>query len=383
MKTEKLYYTDAYIKEFDATVLSVEKMDNGYDIILDKTAFFPQEGGQYSDKGFIGNAEVFDVQEIYGIIHHYSKSAVNANESVHCAIDFDERFDKMQQHTAEHIISGIFHSMYGVENTGFHLGAEIVTLDTSRPVTKEELATVERLVNIAIQKNVKVSASFPSAEQLPILEYRSKLDLKENVRIVDIEGYDSCACCAPHVNTTGEIGLLKFVSSVKHKGGSRITMLAGMRAYDYINKISAEASGVSVMLSAPADEISTEVQKLLNSRDALSYKLSSVGKEMAELIAASIEQTDKNTVLHYSALDYDALRSLMNLVKEKVSGILVGIVGDEGSYRYIIMSERGDFSDMVKSANSALSGRGGGRAPMASGTFSATEEEIKKYFENV
>ena len=160
-------------------------------------------------------------------------------------------------------------------------------------------------------------------------------------------------------------------------------MLAGMRAYDYVTKISCEASAISVMLSAPADEISTEVHKLLNSRDELSYKISSVGKEMAELIAGSIAPTDKNTVLHYSALDYDALRCLMNLVKEKVGGILVGIVGDEGSYRYILMSERADFADIVKSANSSLSGRGGGRAPMASGTFSATEQEIKKYFKNI
>ncbi|MBQ3016561.1 MAG: hypothetical protein IJD79_07260 [Clostridia bacterium] len=381
--TEKLYYIDAYIKEFDATVVSVEQNEKGYDIVLDKTAFFPEGGGQYSDKGFIDDAEIYDVQETDGIMHHYSKTPINVNKCVHCVIDFDERFDKMQQHTAEHIISGLFHSIYGVENTGFHLGAETVTLDTSRPVTKEELATVERLVNIAIQKNVKVSASFPSQDVLHTLDYRSKLDLKENVRIVDIEGYDSCACCAPHVNTTGEIGLLKFVCAVKHKGGSRITMLAGMRAYDYVNTISCEASAISVMLSAPADEISTEVQKLLNSRDELSYKLSSVGKEMAELIAGSIAPTDKNTVLHYSALDYDALRCLMNLVKEKVGGILVGIVGDEGNYRYILMSERADFADIVKSANSALSGRGGGRAPMASGTFSATEQEIKKYFKNI
>lgn len=382
MKTEKLYYADAYIKEFDAKVLFVSECDKGYDIILDKTAFFPEEGGQYSDTGYIDDVEVFDVKERDGVIHHYAKTDVNVNKTVHCSINFAERFDKMQQHTAEHIISGIFHSLYGVENTGFHLGAEIVTLDTSRPITKEELARVERLVNEAIQKNVRVSASFPTPEELAGIDYRAKLELTENVRIVNIDGYDSCACCAPHVSSTGEIGVLKLVSAVKHKGGSRITMLAGMRAYDYLLKISNEASAVSVMLSAPADEISTEVSKLMASRDALSFKLSAMGKDMAALIASGIEKTDKNLVLYYQMLDFDALKTLMNLVKDKVKGILVSITGVDGSYRYIIMSDSDRFSDIVKDANYALSGRGGGRAPMASGTFSASYEEIKQYFEN-
>ncbi len=382
MKTEKLYYTDSYIKEFDAKVLFVSECDKGYDIVLDKTAFFPEEGGQYSDTGYIDSAKIFDVKEKDGIIHHYAKTSIDVNKSVHCKIDFEERFDKMQQHTAEHIISGIFHSLYGVENTGFHLGAEIVTLDTSRPVTKEELITVERLVNEAIQKNVTVSASFPTAEELAAIEYRSKLELTENVRIVNIYGYDLCACCAPHVKSTGEIGLLKIVSMVKHKGGSRITMLAGMRAYDYLLKISNEASAVSVMLSAPVDEISVEVGRLLASRDELSFKISAMGKDMAELISGEIENTDENLLLYYPMLDFDALKVLMNSVKEKVKGILVGITGTEGSYRYIIMSDSDSFSDIVKKANAVLSGRGGGRPPMASGTFSASYEEIKRFFEN-
>ena len=381
MNTEKLYYKDAYIKEFEALVLSVSECEKGYDIVLDKTAFFPEEGGQYSDTGCIDSVEVFDVEEIDGVIHHYAKSFINVNKSVHCGINFHERFDKMQQHTAEHIISGLFHSLYGIENTGFHLGAELVTLDTSRPVTKDELMNVERLVNLAIQKNVKVRASFPSADELQSIEYRSKLELTENVRIVNIEGYDSCACCAPHVATTGEIGSLKFVCAVKHKGGSRITMLAGMRAYDYTQKILNEASLISVMLSAPTDEISDEVGRIISAKAALSYQISSMGKDMAELIAKTIQKTDKNLVLYYPMLDFEALRTLTNSVKDKVRGTLVGITGSEGSYRYILISQSDNFSDIVKDANAALSGRGGGRAPMATGTFSASIEKITEYFE--
>ena len=381
MNTEKLYYKDAYIKEFEALVLSVSECEKGYDIVLDKTAFFPEEGGQYSDTGYIDSVEVFDVEEIDGVIHHYAKSSINVNKSVHCSINFPERFDKMQQHTAEHIISGLFHSLYGIENTGFHLGSELVTLDTSRPVTKDELMNVERLVNLAIQKNVKVRASFPSADELQSIEYRSKLELTENVRIVNIEGYDSFACCAPHVATTGEIGLLKFVCAVKHKGGSRITMLAGMRAYDYTQKILNEASLISVMLSAPTDEISGEVSRIISAKEALSYQISSMGKDMAELIAKTIQKTDKNLVLYYPMLDFEALRTLTNSVKDKVRGTLVGLTGSEGSYRYILISQSDKFSDIVKEANAALSGRGGGRSPMATGTFSASIEEITEYFE--
>ena len=155
-KTEKLYYLDAYIKEFEADVLSSDECDLGFDTVLNKTAFFPEEGGQYSDKGYIDGVYVFDVQEKDGIIHHYTKEPINVNKSVQCSINFEERFDKMQQHTAEHMISGFFHKLYGIENTGFHLGAVDVTLDTSAPVTKEQLSEVERLVNIAVFKNIKI-----------------------------------------------------------------------------------------------------------------------------------------------------------------------------------------------------------------------------------
>ena len=379
--TEKLYYKDAYIKEFDAEALSCEKCERGYDIVLDKTAFFPEEGGQYSDKGYIDSVFVFDVREKDGVIHHYSKEAINVNKTVHCTLEFDERFDKMQQHTAEHMISGFFHKLYGIENTGFHLGAVDVTLDTSKQVTKEQLAEVERLVNFAVAENIKIETSFPSSEELTALNYRSKLDLTENVRIVDIGEVDSCACCAPHVAYTGEVGIVKFVDAVKRKEGSRIRMLAGKRAYDYIAKISSEASAVSVMLSAPVTEIATEVEKLLSSKIALESKISAMGKEMAELFAASFKGTEKNAVFYYPMLDTEAMRTFVNKCSDKVTGTLVALSGEEGDYKYILYTDSPDFLKIVKEANTALSGRGGGKVPMASGNFKASLLDIKKYFE--
>ena len=380
MKTEKLYYADAYIKEFDATVLSCTECEGGFDIILDKSAFFPEEGGQYSDRGYIADAYVYDVRERDKVIHHYAKSAVNVNETLHCKLDFEERFDKMQQHTAEHIISGILHSMYGIENTGFHLGAELVTLDTSRPVSAQELALVEERVNEAIQKNVGIRAYFPAESELSVIEYRSKLELTEDVRIVEIEGYDRCACCAPHVNYSGEIGQLIFVDSVKHKGGSRITMLAGMRAYKYVRNILSEASSVSVRLSAPKTMIASEVDKLLSSKSALEYKINGLANSLAELYAASVTETDGNYVFCSELLDFDALRNFMNIARRKIGGIFVGLVGEENNYRYILMSDSESFKSIVSDANAALSGRGGGRAPMASGSFAATLQAIRDHF---
>lgn len=380
-KTEKLYYLDAYIKEFEADVLSSDECDLGFDTVLNKTAFFPEEGGQYSDKGYIDGVYVFDVQEKDGIIHHYSKEPINVNKSVQCSINFEERFDKMQQHTAEHMISGFFHKLYGIENTGFHLGAVDVTLDTSAPVTKEQLSEVERLVNIAVFKNIKIETSFPKSQELKNLDYRSKLDLTENVRIVDIGDVDSCACCAPHVAYTGEVGMVKFVDAIKRKEGSRIRMLAGLRAYDYVAKITSEASAVSVMLSAPVTEISGEVENLLASKKALESEKASMGKEMAEAFAASFSGTDGNAVFYYPMLDTEAMRTFVNKCAPKVAGVLVALSGEEGNYKYVIYSESSDFANIVKEANATLLGRGGGKAPMASGTYKASLLEIKKYFE--
>lgn len=380
-KTEKLYYKDAYVKEFDAVALSCDACECGFDIVLDKTALFPEEGGQYSDKGYIGSAFVFDVREKGGVIHHYSKEAINVNKTVHCKLNFEERFDKMQQHTAEHMISGFLHKLYGIENTGFHLGAVDVTLDTSAPVSREQMAEVEALVNLAVTRNLKIETSFPSPDELPRLKYRSKLDLTENVRIVDIGDVDSCACCAPHVAYTGEVGFIKLVDAVKRKEGSRIRMLAGKRAYDYIAKIALEASAVSVMLSAPVTEISGEVEKLLSAKCELDSKISAMGREMAEAFAASFAGTDKNAVFCYPTFDTEAMRVFVNKCSEKVGGALVCLSGEEGDYKYILYTDSPDFQNIVKNANAALSGRGGGKAPMASGSFKATLLEIKKYFE--
>ena len=261
--TEKLYYNDAYLKEFTARVISCDVSGDLYDAVLDKTAFFPEEGGQYSDRGTLGSAKVVNVKEKDGIIHHYADSALDVGAEVVGKIDFDERYEKMQCHTGEHILSGIIHSLYGLDNVGFHLGADEVTMDVSAPLTREQLDEVERLANEVIYKNVEVVASFPTQAELSAMEYRSKLDLYENVRIVKIGDYDSCACCAPHVKYTGEIGVIKILDSAKLRGGIRLFITAGRRAVRVFGEYYKTLQSASALLSLPKFEIVGGINKLL------------------------------------------------------------------------------------------------------------------------
>ena len=380
LKTDKLYYKDAYIYEFDATVISLEQRDGKYLAVLDKSAFFPEAGGQYSDKGYIGDAEVLDVQESGDMLVHYLSKPINVNETYHCKLDFEDRLEKMRAHTAEHILSGIFHKLYGVENTGFHLGATEVTFDTSIVITKEQLELVERLANEAVIRNLSVTEYYPSPDELPSLKYRSKLDLTENVRIVYIEDTDACACCAPHVKTTGEIGFIKILDAVKHKGGSRIRMLAGKKAYEYVAVLARETGAVSVLLSSPQTEISKDVERLLESKCELDEKLLARERELASLYAESVTETKGNFVLLCGTLDMEALRGIANNVGERVSGALVLLSGTDGAYRYVIRYEKDDFKTFLSEANASLLGKGGGRPPMAQGSFTASISDIKTYF---
>ena len=383
MKTEKLYYTDAYISSFEAKVASVEACENGYAVVLDRTAFFPEEGGQHADSGVINGISVKNVFEKDGVIYHLLDQPLEIGSCAVGELDFAERFDKMQQHSAEHLASGIIHSLYGAENVGFHLGPDEVTFDTDLPLTREELDKVEELVNIAIYENRKIKQSFPDSSQLSELTYRSKLELTEDVRIVTIEGYDDCACCAPHVSFTGEIGVVKFIYSEKHKGGTRVYMAAGKRAYEYFGKLYKSAMGISQLLSVPVTDIAEEVLRLNESKVALEFAISEKGKAMARVYADSLPESNGNLTLRLPYLDPSELREFANLTGDKIKGILIALSGEDGNYKYVIKSHARDVSEFIKDANSALCGRGGGRGAMAQGSFAAAFSQIKDYFDNL
>ncbi len=377
--TEKLYYKDAYIKEFSADVISSKKNDVGYDVVLDQTAFFPEEGGQTSDGGKIGGIDVISVYENDGIVHHIL-SEMPEGRQVFCTVDFDERFMKMQCHTAEHIVCGIIHKLFGFENVGFHLGADEVTFDVDGVLSRDDLDRVEALANEAVFSNINVETLFPSTDELSALEYRSKLEIFENVRIVKIGDIDSCACCAPHVSRTGEIGIIKILDFMKHRGGTRMWLAAGRRAlYDYRKKYE-NILKISSLLSAPQHDTTEILEKYIKDAEAAKSNLKYTRLSIAELRAQTEPASENNVVLFFDDYSFDELRAFSNVYNKKIFGVLVVLSGRDGEYKYVVSSLNIDVLTLIKDANRVLSGKGGGRSSMVQGTFSATIEEIREYF---
>ena len=352
MLTEKLYYENQKLFEFDAAVIS---KGDGY-VVLDRTAFFPEGGGQESDTGFIGDARVTDVQEVDGEIRHYIDKMP---EGTHCRLDAEERLRKMQMHTGEHIMCAIAHNLYGVDNVGFHLG-ETVTMDLSGEVDVDK---IEKLANEAVRDNLPVLTYFPDNLDF---EYRSKLELTENVRIVEISGLDKCACCAPHVSSTGEVGMIKVVSSMRHRGGMRIEIVCGMDALDYVRKIQYQNDAVSRLLSSPRLETAEAVEKLIGEKDNLEYKLK--GLEM-KLVASF--PTDEAVV--FADIGDEPQRELCNRLKEKHK---ISAVFSNG--RYVVGSNEVDLKPMTADINAAIGGRGGGKSAMIMGSYSFDEQTVRE-----
>lgn len=377
--TEKLYYRDAYIKDFTARVISVEGTDSRYDVILDRTAFFPEEGGQSSDTGYIGTSRVFQVYEEDGVVHHLTDTAPTS-EHVECRLDFSDRFEKMQCHTAEHILCGIIHKRFGLENVGFHLGDDEVTFDVNGILTREELDLVEELANEVVFSNVGVSTAFPTKEELARLSYRSKLDLSDGVRIVTIDGCDACACCAPHVAKTGEIGLIKILDFMKHRGGLRIWMAAGRRALrDYRNKYE-NIKKISAILSTPQPDTAKALERFRDETEELRAELKAAKLRVAELCAERVVKTSGNAVFLLDGFSVPELIAFSNIANQRVGGMTVALSGTEGDYKYVISTADGELSAKIKEINSALEGSGGGRGSMVQGRFKSPLEKIKDYF---
>ena len=377
--TRKLYYEDAYIREFNASVIEVNQIEGGYDVILDATAFFPEEGGQASDRGFISDARVNQVYEQDGVVHHITDSKP-PQDTCFCRIDFVERFEKMQCHSAEHILCGIIHRLFGLDNVGFHLGEDEVTFDVNGVLDRAQLDEVERLANDAVFSNQRIDTLFPTADELPNIEYRAKLDITEGVRLVRIGDVDTCACCAPHVGYTGEIGIIKILDFMKHRGGTRIWMVAGGRAlkdyrarYDNIKRISA-------MLSTPQLETASTLEDYVRDSDETRVALKLARLRIAEFEADKVETTDVSAVFYLPDFTIPELIAFSNVAGLKVGKITVALSGREGDYKYVISSRTTDLRAKAKDINLALRGRGGGRPEMIQGSFSATIEEIKDYF---
>ena len=377
--TEKLFYLDSHIKTFKAKVLSCEKGKHGYDVILDRTAFYPEGGGQPGDRGVIGGVTVTDTHEAGEQVVHYCESPVEVGAEVECAIDWDWRFRLMQQHSGEHMVSGFIHEAFGYSNVGFHMGKDSVTIDFDGPITEEQLAEIERKTNAAIWENTPVEVLYPNAEELEQLPYRSKKELTGQVRIVRFPGVDLCACCGVHVKNTGEIGLVKFLSCVKFHEGVRIEMLAGGAAMELLCGTWEQNREISGLLSAKPLETASAAARMQQELNDTKYRLTKLEDKLFRIQAEAY--TGKGDVLLFEEdLKPDALRRLADAILHTCGGRCAVFSKVETGYQYAIGHEGGDLREFTKTMNGALNGRGGGKPNFVQGSVNAAKEEIEAFF---
>ena len=380
--TDKLFYKSVTDSEFEAEVKSCLKTEKGYQIILDRTLFYPEGGGQPADNGIICNAEIYDVQDSNGEVVHYSDKPLEVGAKVKGSVDMDRRHRLMQQHSGEHIVSGLIHNKFGYDNVGFHMGSDCITIDFNGTLTERDLDGIEKEANEIIYRDFEPHIFYPSSEELARLAYRSKKELEGDVRIVSFAECDTCACCGLHVVRTGEIGIIKIIGFQKYKGGTRVSMLAGRQAYEDYAKKDIAVHGISTLLSSKPYEIKAAVEKLMNERNEIKEQLVSAKRKIFEMKMASVKDDEKCPVFFEDGLDPFELRLFADMLMEKFPSAAVFCGNDEEGYKYAIGSNKADVVLFIKEANNALNGKGGGKGNMVQGSFAAKADEIERYVWN-
>ena len=361
-------------------MLACREVKKGYEILLDQTVFYPEGGGQPCDIGTMNRVEVMDVQEKDGEIWHRTREAIQEGTEVTCRIDWERRFDLMQQHSGEHLISGLIHEKYGYNNVGFHMGSETITLDVDGEVPEEVLKEIEAKANQYVWENHPIEITHPSEEELKTLPYRSKKELTGDVRIVTWPGMDICACCGVHVDFSGEIGQITLVSAQKFKGGMRIEMLCGRRALEYTNQLKEQNRRISQLLSAKWNDTADTVEKLQKEYQQLKFRMVGMELKKIETIAAQTAGCG-DQLLFEEDMSPDSVRKLASDVMESCGGRCAVFNGnDENGYRYIIGEKDGDLREFVKEMNRKLQGRGGGKPFFVQGSVQASRKEIETFF---
>ena len=380
--TRKLYYEDCHLKSFTATVTGCVQGEKGYLVTLNATAFYPEGGGQACDLGTLGGVSVLDVQEQGEEVAHLCASSLEVGAVVEGAIDYDRRFDLMQQHTGEHIVSGIIHRRYGYHNVGFHIGQHTIQIDFDGVIPAEDLPAIEQEANSALWQNLPVRCWYPSEEQLPHVFYRTKKALPWPVRIVEVPGFDSCACCGIHVERTGEAGLVKLFSIVGLRGGSRIEMACGKRALELLNLAFEQNREVSQAFSAKWPETGAAARKMNEALTEEKYRSACLQKQVFESIANSYVN-QKDIIRFESGLDSVGVRQLADLLADRCSGMAVVFSGcDEEGYAFAMVSRGEDLRSIGKAMTAALGGRGGGKPNFQQGRVTSPREQIEEYFKN-
>lgn len=387
-ETIRLYDQNAYETEFEAEVVACEEITGkdkkSYEIILDQTLFFPEEGGQSPDMGTINDMEVCDVQIRDQVIRHTMDESIAVGTKVKGKVDWQHRFYNMQQHTGEHIFSGIVHNRFGYDNVGFHLSDSVVTMDFNGVIPAEELNDIEDEVNLAIAKNLPVEVTYPSKEALKDLDYRSKIEIEGQVRIVTIPGYDVCACCAPHVKHTGEIGMLKVMSMQNYKGGVRISILCGFRALEAFRQKSEIITELMTQFSTNQEALVDNVVKLKNNSQNYKTQLAEAKQELMDYKIAALPTDIDNAVLFEQDLDTPIMRAVVNKLVEKYKRVSALFVGDdESGYNFIIGSQNADCRLIAAALKNKLEARGGGSNVMVQGSVKADKAAIQRVLDDI
>ena len=383
METKKLYYEDSSIKRFIAKVVGCEKCDKGWWVELDSTAFFPGGGGQACDLGTLRGEDevrVIDMREEGETVLHLCDGPLQVGSVVSAKPDWDRRLDQMQQHSGEHIVSGIIYAMFGGHNVGFHVGADMVTIDFDCPIPAEALPEIEKQANEAIYANLPVNCWYPPKEQLPLIHYRSKKALDWPVRLVQIPGYDSCACCGVHVAYTGQVGLVKLFSCVKFHQGVRIEMACGQRAFHYLSSIYAQNQQVCRAFSAKPLETGAAAQRMNDALAAEKFRATFLERQLFDRIADSY--VNQKTVLHFeNDLQPASVRELADRIAQKCGGVAAVFSGsDEAGYTVCLVSRGGSVAELGKAMAEALSGRGGGKPGFFQGSVKGSRGAIEAFF---
>lgn len=379
MKTNKLFYADTSLKEFSALVVDCFEGKQGFEVELDQTAFYPEGGGQAADKGTLGGIEVLHVHEDGDRVLHRLEKPLTVGETVEGIVDYDHRFDLMQQHSGEHIVSGIINARYGHHNVGFHMGWDSITIDFDGPIPAGDLSEIERLANEAVYKNVPLHIWTPSPEELPDVFYRTKRALPWPVRIVQVPGYDSCACCGLHVAATGEIGLIKLFSLVKFRQGVRIEMLCGKRAFDFLSRSHEQNRQVSGAFSAKILETGEAAKKMNELLESQKRRIAELEQQIFRSVADRC-QGRGDVLLIRENLDSVGVRKLADLVAERCGGTAaVFSENADGGFSYCLIRKNGDLRSFNKELTAALNGRGGGKPECQMGTVRCDRESILQH----
>ena len=380
MTTKKIYYTDSHLSEFEARCLSCTETKEGWEVILDRTAFYPLGGGQAADTGTLGMVRVLDTRERGEEIVHLCDGPLEAGCSVKGKIDYDARFLRMQQHSGEHIVSGILHRIYGCHNTGFHMNDTGIVIDFDAVIPAQRLPEIDAEANRALWENIPLRIYTPDPETLAKLSYRTKKALPWPVRIVEIPGYDICACCGTHVSATGEVGLIKLLSAIPCRGGTRIEMAAGGAAFQLMNAVFDQNRQVSRLLSAQITQTAPAAEQLLAAMNDWKYR---AGQLERQLFAMQAEKLPKEGDCFFFAenLAPDSLRALTDAAAGRGSGVTAAFSPSADGTGYCLAQPGGDLRALNREMNAALSGRGGGKPNFQQGRLAAGPEGIQRFFE--